>query len=88
MYNYCEEGWTGPTGFDDLTNKIIVYPNPTTGIIRTSKPLDITIYNALGEVIFDGKNVNYINLSNQSNGIYNIIVNFDNRKFTQKLIKR
>ena len=84
MYNYCEAGWTGPTGIQDVSGGIIIYPNPTTGIIRASQEIDIIVYDFMGKIVYKGKGVKYVDLSNEANGIYTISVN---NRHTYKLIK-
>lgn len=60
---------------DDRT-EIVIYPNPTTGIINTSEESDtgnnfeVTVYNSYGKIIIYDVNVNTIDLSGNSNGIY------------------
>ncbi len=74
---------TGINEFD-LTNAVInVYPNPSTGVITIEAIKEIgriTIYNALGELVY-AENINNtkadINISNLNNGVY--IANINNR---------
>lgn len=62
---------------NDINNStlITVYPNPTSGIIniKIASENEYAIYNALGEVIINGRlssGVNQVDLQSYSNGIY------------------
>lgn len=71
---------------------IIIYPNPSNGII-TIKGDDIQnvdIYDAMGRIVLSEKHFsNSINLSNLSDGLYNVRI-YSNDKFVNKqvIIKR
>lgn len=58
----------------DLANKIVLYPNPTDGMVNIQKPNDleieeIRIYNALGQLISSQEFSENLDLSKFSNGI-------------------
>jgi hypothetical protein len=77
---------------DAENNKIVFYPNPTSGtvIIKTSlMECNYKIYDNVGRVIKSGK-FEYnetINLSNVDNGIYFVEFIYNNEKQTKLLIK-
>lgn len=62
----CNLGVENP---NEESNKIIVYPNPSTGVFYLSKELEWTIYSVLGSKIKEGTG-NIISISEQASGIY------------------
>lgn len=60
------------------SNKIIVYPNPSTGVFHLSKELEWTIYSVLGSKIKEGSG-NVISISEQTSGIYFIKTNLSSK---------
>ena len=92
MYNYCESGW--PEGVDiweafRMTTSIMVYPNPTKNILNIESSLNITysLYDFTGKVLINESNQNKINLTNYSNGVYFLTINYNGNKFNKKIIK-
>lgn len=87
LYNYCELGW--PTNVDEYGNLIMLYPNPTTGIFNVETVLDIEtyVYDSMGKLIIKTKQ-SQIDLSEFSNGIYNLIFIYNGRKINTKVIKQ
>lgn len=59
----------GISGIEN-NNSLSVYPNPTNGIVYFSEQTTIQVTNALGQIIADRENVNSIDLSNQTTGVY------------------
>lgn len=63
---------------DEQTNSFSIYPNPATSTVyvNTTEPLQVKVYNVLGEVVIN-KQVNNkeLNVSALTNGIYFIQVN-------------
>ena len=77
-------------------NAIIIYPNPSKGIYtidltQINEPSTITIYNVLGELVYDQsltpQTQNQIDLTHLSNGYYIARINNESRSTQQKLIK-
>ena len=88
-YNHCSEGWTGYLPLSRKTeNEIIIYPNPTNGLIYINKSVNIKIYNMVGNLIISDNFVSKVDLSKYSNGIYNIMIIFEDRIFNYKIIKK
>lgn len=86
---------------EKINSKIIIYPNPTTGIINTSiptnffsgknntNPIEINIYTMLGEKIYSSvieTTHSKIDISSQSKGIYIIMIQVGEDVFVNKLI--
>lgn len=77
-------------------NAIIIYPNPSKGVYtidltQINEPSTITIYNVLGELVYDQsltpQTQNQIDLTHLSNGYYIARINNESRSTQQKLIK-
>lgn len=78
----------------NIENEINIYPNPfsTTFIVttRVNENALIEIYNSLGSIIYSTEIENVkteIDLSNQSSGIYFVIIKTENNSITKKIIK-
>ncbi|MGC9331305.1 MAG: T9SS type A sorting domain-containing protein [Bacteroidales bacterium] len=72
------------------TEKLSVYPNPSTGIVKIDnvEGNDIEVFNLMGQCVFSDKNVDNnfkLNLSNQSEGTYLIRVIGTNGVKIQKI---
>ena len=88
MYNYCQNGW--PTGIEDISSLgIVVYPNPTKDIITIETRLDIEIevYDVMGKLILNQKGKR-VELSRYPNGLYNLVIIHNNKRFNTKVIKQ
>jgi hypothetical protein len=73
-------------------NPILLYPNPTSGIINITVPnnqpiLKTTINNALGQTIMTFENTLSVDISLLTSGTYFVTVETDTGKATQKVIK-
>jgi len=70
-----------------------MYPNPINGntlYFKTTKDININIYNALGQIVKSeniSENKNNIDISNLSKGIFIIKINFRSTNISKKLIK-
>jgi len=85
----CSKTTLVPTAIgENFKTEFVAYPNPTTGIvsIRNSDPLDITVFNVMGEVVKAEKHVSRIDLSSLEDGIYFLRFNNGNNTSTQKFI--
>ena len=74
-----------------LSNKINIYPNPGNGIITVSgaKDTHISVYNAVGNLLFEkeiNNEIEQISINNLSNGIYFIKFNKNHKTAVKKLI--
>lgn len=77
---------------EQLKKNIKIYPNPTTGIITIntlSTPEKVEVFNALGQKVRGFQNVNKIDISDLSTGIYILHVTSKNEgKITVKVVKK
>lgn len=75
---------------ENFGNNIIIYPNPASDRLRVNSTIDIEnieIYNTMGEKILTG-NLNDINLSGLSSGVYTIkIITIDNKESYRRFVK-
>ena len=88
MYDYCQLGW--PTSLEDISSMgIMVYPNPTGDILNidTRLEVEVEIYDLMGKLITK-ENSKRINLSKYPNGVYNLILIYNNKRFTTRVIKQ
>ena len=86
LYNYCQDGWTGPTSistFDRLG--ITPYPNPSNGIINFNTNVDIEVYSIEGRLIEKSKSIKSIELNK---GFYLVKIYKDKVSVTTKVIIR
>lgn len=76
----------------DLSNEIVIYPNPTTGFVRIKNVyafgnnFTVNIYDNYGKQILNKKNASSVDLSSFANGIYSIQIISEKGIATQKLI--
>lgn len=74
---------------DTDSNALILYPNPTDGILNASKEIEkISIFNVMGKKIMETTNTNHINMSLFSQGIYILKVENNGKSSIQKIIKK
>lgn len=79
------------TGISDLKNdNILIYPNPTTGIIYF-KNIDnisgISITDIRGQYLVENMHIEEYDLSNLNNGIYFIKIHSNNETIVEKILK-
>ena len=89
LYDYCEQGW--PTDISENTgNSIIIYPNPTTGILTIDSrlDLDVEVYDMIGHLVLRMEKTKRIDMSNLKPGIYNISIIYNKAKFNKRVVKQ
>ena len=84
LYNYCEEGWTGPVDISMYKrSKYIPYPNPTKDYINFNETVDVLVIDNYGRKhklykntrrIKLDKGINYIKVSNDRINFTTIII--------------
>ena len=90
LYEYCQDGWSGPTDIIEIRYGLVTYPNPTSDYIYINSRLkvDITVINMLGDIVISKKKVNVLDVFKLSPGIYNILIEHENIKVNKKIIKQ
>jgi len=88
LYNYCQDGWTGPTSIIDRSNDLVIYPNPTSDYININKTVDIKIFDSIGKLVLSVEKTNTLNISKIKAGIYNTVIKHNNRVINKKIIKQ
>jgi hypothetical protein len=86
LYNYCEQGW--PTAIEDVNKYLTIYPNPTEGMVNFSIFVDIELYSILGKKVLEERNTKRLDLSMYENGVYNIVIKLDGKRFNYRIIKQ
>ncbi|GEP51948.1 hypothetical protein FNO01nite_26200 [Flavobacterium noncentrifugens] len=101
---YCTGNWSGDNfGFDAgvsfsencalgmteiIHNLFVAYPNPTTGLVHFSKPVNMVLYTITGQKIADKQHTDSFDLSGQPNGVYLMAISDDSgNTLTRKIIK-
>ena len=87
-YDYCEGTWTGPIPARLSSEEISVYPNPTSNIIYITKKVDLEVINYLGDIVISKNDINSLDLSRLSSGIYNLRIVFKDNTINTKIIKK
>jgi hypothetical protein len=89
MYDYCSQGW--PTAIEDISSLgIVIYPNPTKDIItiETRLDIDVELYDMIGNKVISESNTKRLDLSDFSNGIYNMSIIHNGIRYSKKVIKQ
>ena len=89
MYDYCQLGW--PTSIEDMSVLgIVVYPNPTKDIItiETRLEIEVELYDIMGKKVISESNVKRLDLSTLPNGLYNMVILYNDVRFSKKVIKQ
>jgi hypothetical protein len=88
LYEYCLDGWSGPTNVLEFRSDLVTYPNPTSDYIYVNKQVDLTVINMLGDVVISEKDVNVLDVSKLSPGVYSILIEYNKIKINKKIIKQ
>jgi len=88
LYAYCQDGWSGPTSLDELIVKAQVYPNPVKSFVRINKIANVKLYDITGKVTLEAKQVNIIDVSALTPGVYNLHIEINSRVLKHKIIKQ
>jgi len=83
--------WGLATGMESVTlTQVTTYPNPFTSTINVKNNRGnetYTLTNTVGEVIWNGKNINDQSFSQLQKGVYFLSITTYNNSYVQKLIK-
>tara|TARA_R100000231_G_scaffold110786_3_gene82128 strand:- start:892 stop:2730 length:1839 start_codon:yes stop_codon:yes gene_type:complete len=87
LYEYCQDGWTGPTDILELRSNLVTYPNPTSDYIYVSKKVDLTVINMLGDILIQKENINVLDVTRLTPGMYTIIIKYNDLVTNKRIIK-
>jgi len=88
-YDYCDSTWVGPIPTrQSLENYLVVYPNPTSNKININKNVDINVLNYMGDMIISKKNINALDVSKLSAGVYMLQITYKNKTINKQIIKK
>jgi len=89
MYDYCQLGW--PTNIPDVSALgIVVYPNPTRGLIHieTRLEIEVELYDMTGKLLIKSNNAsNRIDINDFPSGIYNMTIIYEDKRYSKRIIK-
>ena len=74
-----------PNSIEDISEEVIIYPNPFTDILYLKEEEDIEVRDLLGKIIYTSASTNRIQTSDWDSGVY--FVNLQKRNRTIKIIK-
>ncbi len=86
-YDYCQGSWVGPVPARIKENALNIYPNPTKGNIYINQNVDVIVYNIIGDMIISKQNINVLDVTILSPGMYNMQISYDNKIINKKIIK-
>jgi hypothetical protein len=90
MYDYCSQGW--PTAIEDMSGPgtILIYPNPTKDILNidTRLDVDVEVYDMMGKKVIIEKESNRIDFTSVPNGIYNMVILYEEIRITKRVVKQ
>tara|TARA_R110002073_G_scaffold169582_2_gene326407 strand:- start:452 stop:907 length:456 start_codon:yes stop_codon:yes gene_type:complete len=88
-YGYCDSTYIGPIpARKNLEENLIIYPNPTSDKININKNVDINVFNYIGDMLISKQNVNVLDVSKLSTGMYMLQIIYKNKSITKQLIKK
>ena len=88
LYNYCQDGWTGPTNIIEHRNVINVYPNPVSNLLNINKKVNIKVINILGSVIIQEDNISSLDVSTLPLGVYSLLLEYKGLIIKTKIVKQ
>ena len=89
QYNYCDSGI--PLAIEDLRDgSLYIYPNPTKDILNLTGmyKINVIVFDMRGNKILDLVDINQIDFSNFTNGVYNLNINYNGSSINHKIIKQ
>ena len=87
-YDYCSGTWSGPLPTRTSVEEILIYPNPTNGLININETVDIIVYNMSGDIVISKTNINTLDMSRLSSGAYNLKITCNNKIVNKRIVKK
>jgi hypothetical protein len=90
LYEYCQDGWSGPTDIIELRYGLITYPNPTSDYIYINSRLkvNVKVIDMLGNIVISKNKVNVLDVFKLTPGAYNILIEHENIRINKVIIKK
>jgi len=88
LYSYCQEGWSGPVSVFEHRDNLVTYPNPTSDYIYVSKKVDLTVVNMLGDILIQKQNINVLDVTELTPGMYTIVIKYNGVTTNKRIIKQ
>jgi len=88
LYSYCQEGWSGPVSVFEHRDNLVTYPNPTSDYIYVSKKVDLTVVNMLGNILIQKQNINVLDVTELTPGMYTIVIKYNGVTTNKRIIKQ
>ena len=89
LYDYCATQ-SGTLDLEDLDfDNIVVFPNPTTGILTIKTNLDITysLYDFTGRHLINDSKEENIDITTLPNGVYFLSIRYGDKVFNKRIVK-
>jgi photosystem II stability/assembly factor-like uncharacterized protein len=77
-------GTTSTQEHSHVNSDIIIYPNPVNDLINFSIKTNVQLANVAGQIVAERKNITTLDLSNQTSGIYLLILTDNNGQVIQR----
>ena len=71
-----------------LEEALVIYPNPTSDKININKNIDITVLNYVGDIVISKNNINVLDVTSLSSGMYMLIIKYRNKIINKRIIKK
>ena len=82
-FDYCSS-----TSVENMEeNNLVLYPNPVATILTLNKNVDLDVFDFAGRLIISKTNINTLDVSLWTSGVYTTRVTYNNRVFINKIIK-
>ena len=88
LYDYCVNGWTGPTSINEIRQGFNIFPNPVKDKININKKVDIEVFNYIGDMIISKTNINALDVSYLTPGMYILHIKYNDRIYINRIIKQ
>jgi hypothetical protein len=68
----------------------VIYPNPTQNIltIETRLQIKVEVYDIMGKLLIEEENTKRLDLSDLSNGLYNLSIIYNDKRYIKQIIKQ
>ena len=71
-----------------MSGELLLYPNPVTDILNSTKEIDVKIYDMVGNLVIYKEKITQIDMTSLSSGVYNLNITYNNKNINNKIIKQ